>query len=76
MSESTTETAERITEAVQAALGTEKLPISAEEAAAKARAVYLTWRNSCLQNLTPDAFAKVEEQSGALVAAIAAALTT
>ncbi len=54
----------------------EKVGVTEDQAAATARNVYMTWRNSCLHDLSPDAFSRVEAASGDLIAAIAVHLIT
>jgi hypothetical protein len=68
-----------ISAAVEDALAKEQIQaatVTAAQAEAEARSIYTGWRNAALQNLSPSDFEKIEAASGALVAAIAAKLTS
>lgn len=77
MSETSNKQEDAVTTPAAVVEPAEKVGVTEEQAAAAtARNVYVTWRNSCLHDLSPDAFARVEAASGELIAAIAVHLIT
>jgi hypothetical protein len=69
---------QEIAAAIQTVLAAHPAPagLTAAQAQVEAQGIYHVWRNSFLNALPPDAYRLVETSSSALVAAIAAKLTT